>query len=145
MRVEWREAGGQWRAVLGSGVVPCRGMVARPQRTRARAHRERRLLVLLALEQSAHAQLLVGRTPCELQLGADGLVHLRRELGLAEQTPLKWVDRVIMWCADKMPSMTKDTEGADAATCVKKAFDGIGADLAKNTSARAALIKKYSN
>jgi len=61
---------------------------------------------------------------------------------LAAQTPLKWVDRVIMWCAEKMPSFTK--EGADANACVKDAL-AQSTEVKKATEAREALIKKYSS
>jgi len=61
---------------------------------------------------------------------------------LAAQTPLKWVDRVIMWCADKMPSFAAGVEGADAKECVTKAL-AASTDVAKSAEARSALISKY--
>ena len=62
---------------------------------------------------------------------------------LAAQTPLKWVDRVIMWCADKMPSFTASVEGANADECVKKGL-AASTDITKSAAAREALIKKYA-
>ena len=61
---------------------------------------------------------------------------------LAAQTPLKWVDRVIMWCADMMPSFTAGIEGSDAGACVDKAkaADTVSSKVAAD---RTALIKKY--
>ena len=65
--------------------------------------------------------------------------HLKQLL--AEAQPLKWVDRVIMWCADKMPSFTKGIEGGDAASIVKKAV-AEAKDVTDNEKKRAELIKK---
>ena len=65
--------------------------------------------------------------------------HLKQLL--AEAQPLKWVDRVIMWCADKMPSFTKGIEGGDAASIVKKAV-AEAMDVTDNQKKRAELIKK---
>ena len=61
---------------------------------------------------------------------------------LAAQTPLKWVDRTIMWCADKMPSFTDGCAGADADARVKAALEKDTATSAA-AKARAALIEKY--
>jgi hypothetical protein len=60
---------------------------------------------------------------------------------LAEAQPLKWVDRVIMWCADKMPSFTEGVDGGDAATRVKNAV-AASTDVTNNVKKRAELIKK---
>merc|ERR1712167_383767 len=40
---------------------------------------------------------------------------------MEEQMPLKWIDRVIMWCADKMPSFTGEVSG-DATAMVEAAI-----------------------
>ena len=40
-----------------------------------------------------------------LEAEVQGLLNL--------QKPLKWVNRVIMWCADKMPSMVDGIDGKD--------------------------------
>ena len=61
---------------------------------------------------------------------------------LKAQTPLKWVDRVIMWCADKMPSFTKDETGADANACVASAL-AKAKDIEQSAKERAALVAKY--
>jgi len=60
---------------------------------------------------------------------------------LEEAQPLKWVDRVIMWCADKMPSFTHGVDGGDASGIVKKAVDGAK-DVAENAKKRDTLLKK---
>jgi len=58
------------------------------------------------------------------------------------QNPLKWVNRLIMWCADKMPSFGGKFEGKDAAEVVGKAM-AANSDMDANAAQRAALIKKY--
>ena len=65
---------------------------------------------------------------------------------LASQTPLKWVDRVIMWCADKMPSMTDGMDkGTDADAMVTAALASqSGKDLTTMAASRASLIAKYA-
>jgi len=60
---------------------------------------------------------------------------------IAQQQPLKWVDRVIMWCADKMPSFAAGVEGADANTIVKKALQK-DTDTPLQASKRGELLKK---
>jgi len=63
------------------------------------------------------------------------------------QTPLKWVNRVILWCADKMPSFADKIPGnkdMDAAELVKKAMEGNVA-VAKNKKDRTELIKKHNS
>ena len=62
---------------------------------------------------------------------------------LAAQTPLKWVDRVIMWCADKMPSFAAKVDGKDADECVTKALND-SKDVKEAAEKRAELITKYS-
>jgi len=62
----------------------------------------------------------------------------------ASQTPLKWVDRVIMWCADKMPSFAA---GLDASTMskeevVKKAMEA-NSETQANNEQRENLLKMY--
>ena len=49
------------------------------------------------------------------------LVELKTKL--AEQQPLKWVDRVIMWCAEKMPSAFAGLDESNADACVKKGLE----------------------
>jgi len=67
---------------------------------------------------------------------------LKLKEALAAQTPLKWVDRVIMWCADKMPSFTAAESGPDATACVKSALKK-DKTVAEAQKARAGLIEKY--
>ena len=59
------------------------------------------------------------------------------------QTPLKWIDRVIMWCADKMPSFAAKVDGRDADECVTKALND-SKDVKEAAVKRAELITKYS-
>lgn len=61
---------------------------------------------------------------------------------VASQTPLKWVDRVIVWCADKMPSFCAGVEGSNADDCVGKAKAKMP-EIAKAAADRQALITKY--
>jgi len=61
---------------------------------------------------------------------------------LKAQTPLKWIDRVIMWCADKMPSFTADETGADANSCVKSAL-AKATDTKAMAKDREGLLVKY--
>jgi hypothetical protein len=61
---------------------------------------------------------------------------------VASQTPLKWVDRVIVWCADKMPSFCAGVEGSNADDCVAKAKAKMP-EIAKAAADRQALITKY--
>ena len=84
-------------------------------------------------------------------LSMDEVQSLRREKQamivelkalLASQTPLKWVDRVIIWCADKMPTFTANVEGKDADECVAKA-QKAATDVEAADKARNALIAKY--
>jgi len=58
------------------------------------------------------------------------------------QQPLKWVNRVIMWCADKMPSFAKGISEADANAVVAKAM-AANSEMDANNEQRSALIKKY--
>jgi len=69
----------------------------------------------------------------------------REELvkALDQQTPLKWVDRVIMWCAEKMPSFTAGCEGADANAVVALAL-AKNSDVDAAAKRRTALIGKYA-
>jgi len=62
---------------------------------------------------------------------------------MKDQTPLKWIDRVIMWCADKMPSFGDGIDGASADEIVPKAM-AKAADVAEGVKLREALIKKYA-
>jgi len=62
---------------------------------------------------------------------------------LAEQQPLKWVDRVIMWCAEKMPGFTDGKEVTSHQEMVKKALKENETGIVKTTNdKRAALLKK---
>ena len=73
---------------------------------------------------------------------------------IEQQSPLKWVNRVIMWCADKMPSFGDDFLGdaattldgekvAAAAVAVEKAIAHNSMTDASNVR-RKALLKKYA-
>jgi len=62
----------------------------------------------------------------------------------ASQNPLKWVNRVIMWCAEKMPSFGAGIEGKDANEVVEKAMAN-NAEMDANNEQRSALINKYQN
>jgi len=59
-----------------------------------------------------------------------------------DQEPLKWVNRVIMWCADKMPSFAKGLPATSADDVVNKSLER-NADIKANLERRAALIKEY--
>jgi hypothetical protein len=61
---------------------------------------------------------------------------------VASQTPLKWVDRVIVWCAEKMPSFCAGIDGSNADDCVAKA-KAKSPEIAKSAADRQALITKY--
>ena len=61
---------------------------------------------------------------------------------VASQTPLKWVDRVIVWCAEKMPSFCAGIDGSNADDCVAKAR-AKSPEIDKSSKDRAALIDKY--
>ena len=58
------------------------------------------------------------------------------------QQPLKWVNRVIMWCADKMPSFGNGIEGADSIAVVEKAM-AANAEVESLNKQRDAIIAKY--
>jgi len=58
------------------------------------------------------------------------------------QTPLKWVNRLIMWCADKMPSFGATYDGANADEVVKKAIASNSEIDAVHTQ-RDQIVKKY--
>jgi len=58
------------------------------------------------------------------------------------QQPLKWVNRVIMWCADKMPSFGNGIEGADSNAVVEKAM-AANAEVESLNKQRDAIIAKY--
>jgi len=67
------------------------------------------------------------------------------EESLKATTPLKWINRTIMWCADKMPSFGDKIEGKkdmDAPTLIDKAIEA-NTTTAINKEARATLIAKY--
>jgi len=64
---------------------------------------------------------------------------------LKATTPLKWINRTIMWCADKMPSFGDRVEGGkdmDAPTLVDKAL-AMNEECAAGKVARAKLIAQY--
>jgi len=58
------------------------------------------------------------------------------------QQPLKWVNRVIMWCADKMPSFAKGITSDDAGSVVSQAMAANAESDAINKQ-RDSLIAKY--
>ena len=60
----------------------------------------------------------------------------------ASLTPLKWVNRTIMWCADKMPSFAKGIEKTTARDVVKKAVDA-NSETDANDEQRTKLLAKY--
>jgi len=60
------------------------------------------------------------------------------------QQPLKWVNRVIMWCADKMPSFGKGIDGADANAVVELAM-AANAEVDATNEQRDAIILKYKS
>jgi guanine nucleotide-binding protein subunit alpha len=67
------------------------------------------------------------------------------ENALIATTPLKWINRTIMWCADKMPSFGDKIPGAadmDAPTLVEAALKANAA-TDKCKADRSALIAKY--
>jgi len=81
----------------------------------------------------------------------DAMQSLRQKQGamkdkitavISSQIPLKWVDRVIMWCADKMPSFGLNIEGANADEVVDKAL-AKNSEIDTNNVQRNALIDKY--
>merc|ERR1712070_206374 len=74
----------------------------------------------------------------------DGKEKLGAEIEtlFASQTPLKWVNRVIMWCADGMPSFSKGCDGADANEVVKKALSA-NSEIDATNEQRSNLLKKY--
>eukprot|EP00316_Scyphosphaera_apsteinii_P002888 CAMPEP_0119328716 /NCGR_PEP_ID=MMETSP1333-20130426/74066_1 /TAXON_ID=418940 /ORGANISM="Scyphosphaera apsteinii, Strain RCC1455" /LENGTH=119 /DNA_ID=CAMNT_0007337653 /DNA_START=54 /DNA_END=413 /DNA_ORIENTATION=- len=59
--------------------------------------------------------------------------------------PLKWVNKVIMWCADKMPGFSDKIEGCkdmDVDTLISTAMTG-NASTYDMKETRKALIQKY--
>jgi len=80
--------------------------------------------------------------------------HIQAKLDTAieQQTPLKWVNRVIVWCADKMPSFG-DAFLSDESTVLDKtscAAEVVTQAIAHNKMTEAshdrrrALLKKYA-
>ena len=68
------------------------------------------------------------------------------EKAMVEQGPLKWVNRVIMWCADKMPSVVPaDVMSAesDAAAAVAKGQAAIPESYKTLKGKREAVLAKY--
>ena len=68
------------------------------------------------------------------------------EKAMVEQGPLKWVNRVIMWCADKMPSVVPaDVMSAesDAAAAVTKGQAAIPESYKTLKGKREAVLAKY--
>lgn len=61
---------------------------------------------------------------------------------IEKQQPLKWVNRVIMWCADKMPSFSKGLNKTSWEDVVNKALGG-NAEVDENSRARDLLLVKY--
>jgi len=62
---------------------------------------------------------------------------------VVEQTPLKWVNRVIMWCADKMPSFTKNLAKTNTWEGVVKQAMDANSEIETNNTARTKLIAHY--
>jgi len=60
----------------------------------------------------------------------------------ASQTPLKWVNRVIMWCADKMPSFAKGLEATNPKDVVDKAMNA-NSEIEANNEQRQKLLALY--
>jgi len=77
---------------------------------------------------------------------AAALERLKTEIETCflDQKPLKWVNRVIMWCADKMPSFADSVkrDGLDAPAVVEQAM-AKNSEVESIGAARAALIAKY--
>jgi hypothetical protein len=68
------------------------------------------------------------------------------EKAMVEQGPLKWVNRVIMWCADKMPSVVPAdvmSAEADAAAAVAKGQAAIPESYKTLKGKREAVLAKY--
>ena len=68
------------------------------------------------------------------------------EKAMVEQGPLKWVNRVIMWCADKMPSVVPaDVMSAesDAAAAVAKGQAAMPESYKTLKGKREAVLAKY--
>jgi|NorSeaMetagenome_1021524.scaffolds.fasta_scaffold192795_1 hypothetical protein len=79
---------------------------------------------------------------------------MTRDQAIEQQSPLKWVNRVIMWCADKMPSfgeafLSDDAPTTPAGEKAAAAAAAIEKAIAHNTMTdasndrRKVLIKKY--
>mmetsp|Transcript_23947 Transcript_23947/g.47869 ORF Transcript_23947/g.47869 Transcript_23947/m.47869 type:complete len:859 (-) Transcript_23947:898-3474(-) len=71
-------------------------------------------------------------------------VKVELELTLEAQTPLKWVNRLIMWCADGMPSFGKSIQAKDANEAVKLAL-ASNSELEATAERRKGVMKKYKN
>lgn len=111
--------------------------------------------VLKALKAEV-AQLLGQYHACNLSSGGDmeAVMSMRRErdklkaeieAAIKAQYPLKWVNRVIMWCADKMPSFVQKVETHDSLSIddlVSAALE-INEPIEANSAKRRALIAKY--
>merc|ERR1719198_564131 len=72
---------------------------------------------------------------------------------IEQQTPMKWVNRVIMWCADKMPSFgdaflpESPKSAPDAAAAAKAVVEKAMANNAETVAMndrRKAVMKKYN-
>ena len=79
----------------------------------------------------------------ELRKKKDG-VKVEIERLFTAQSPLKWVNRVIMWCAEKMPSFAEGIKGANADEVVKLAM-ARNSEVDAEAKARTALLNKYKN
>lgn len=74
-----------------------------------------------------------------------GTLKAKIEATMNSQLPLKWVNRVIMWVADKMPSFTDKVPGAAGMETAALVNAAIAANtlVATAKTDRAALIRKY--
>ena len=79
-------------------------------------------------------------------------IKARLDIVIEQQTPLKWVNRIIMWCADKMPSFGDAFIGEPSAAADKAAAAAavVAVAIANNTMTEAssdrrkALLERYA-
>jgi len=64
------------------------------------------------------------------------------ERDFVAQTPLKWVNRLIMWCAEGMPSFGANMPGKDANEVTTNAMNS-NSEIQAAVDARKNLIKMY--
>jgi hypothetical protein len=102
---------------------------------------EQQTLIAKVMEMTAFGSVDMAQAAKLREMKDEAKAKLKE--ALAAQTPLKWVDRVIMWCADKMPSFAADIDGSDAKDVVTKAL-AKATEVEESAVKRTALIKKYS-